>query len=48
MIRQEVGKLVRSHTVDVLGIPAALPFLVGDRIDPHVNRDLKVIFSLTS
>ena len=45
-IRQEVGKLVRSNTVDVLGIPGALSFLLGDRLDPHVHRDLKVISSL--
>jgi len=44
MIRQEVGKLVRSNTVDVLGIPGALSFLLGDKLDPHVHRDLKVSF----
>lgn len=43
VIRQEVGKLVHSNTVDVLGIPGALPFLLAGRIDPHVHRDLKVI-----
>ena len=47
-IRQEVGKLVRSNTVDVLGIPGALTFLLGDRLDPHVHRDLKVVSSLVS
>ena len=36
--------MVRSNTVDVLGIPGALSFLLGDRLDPHVHRDLKVIF----
>ncbi|KAF8798204.1 hypothetical protein BYT27DRAFT_7178838 [Phlegmacium glaucopus] len=41
MIRQEVAKLVRSNTVDFLGIPGALPFLLGDKVDPHVHRDLK-------
>ena len=45
-IRQEVGKLVRSNTIDVLGIPGALSFLLGDRLDPHVHRDLKVNSSL--
>jgi len=48
MIRQEVGKLVRSNTVDIIGIPGALPFLLGDRVDPHVHRDFKVISSLIS
>ncbi|KAJ3513745.1 hypothetical protein NLJ89_g2774 [Agrocybe chaxingu] len=40
-IRYEVGKLVRSNTTDVLHIPEALSFLLGDRLDPHVRRDLK-------
>ena len=40
--------MVRSNTLDVLGIPGALPFLLGDRLDPHVHRDLKVISSLIS
>ncbi|KDR73543.1 hypothetical protein GALMADRAFT_227988 [Galerina marginata CBS 339.88] len=40
-IRYEVGKLVRSSTIDALDIPDALPFLVGDRLDLGVRRDLK-------
>ncbi|KAF8163506.1 hypothetical protein B0H34DRAFT_795214 [Crassisporium funariophilum] len=40
-IRYEVGKSVRSSTVDVLDVPEALTFLLGDRLDPHVRRDLK-------
>ncbi|CAA7271519.1 unnamed protein product [Cyclocybe aegerita] len=40
-IRYEVGKLVRSNTTDVLDIPDALSFLLGDRLDPRVRRDLK-------
>ncbi|TFK42384.1 hypothetical protein BDQ12DRAFT_676115 [Crucibulum laeve] len=41
MARNEVGKMVRSSTVDVLNIPEALPFLIGERLDPNVRRDLK-------
>lgn len=42
VVRNEVSKLVRSSTLDVLDIPEALPFLLGDRVDPNVRRDLKV------
>ena len=42
--------MVRSNlnTVDLLGIPGALSFLLGDRLDPHVHRDLKVVTNLIS
>ncbi|KII89099.1 hypothetical protein PLICRDRAFT_698221 [Plicaturopsis crispa FD-325 SS-3] len=40
-VQGEVGKLVRSSTLDVLDISEALPFLVGDKLDPNVRRDLK-------
>ncbi|KAF9564367.1 hypothetical protein CPC08DRAFT_705318 [Agrocybe pediades] len=40
-LRYEVSKLVRSSTVDALDIPEALPFLLGERLDTHVRRDLK-------
>jgi len=42
VVRNEVTKLVRSTTRDVLDTPEALPFLLGDRIDSAVRRDLKV------
>lgn len=42
VIRYEIGKYVRSNTVDVLDVPDALSFLLGDRLDPNVRRDLKV------
>jgi phosphatidylinositol 4-kinase A len=41
-VQSEVGKLVRSSTPDVLDTPEALHFLVGDRLDLNVRRDLKV------
>lgn len=41
-IRYEVGKLVRSSTNAVLDISEALPLLLGERLDPHIHRDLKV------
>ncbi|KAJ6502153.1 hypothetical protein C8R45DRAFT_975566 [Mycena sanguinolenta] len=41
VVRNEVTKLVRSTTRDVLDTPEALPFLLGDRIDSSVRRDLK-------
>ncbi|PPQ98140.1 hypothetical protein CVT26_003184 [Gymnopilus dilepis] len=40
-IRYEVGKLVRSSTIDILDTPEAMTFLVGDRLDSNVRRDLK-------
>ena len=42
ILRSEVGRLVKSSTIEVLDIPEALPFLVEDRVDPAVRRDLKV------
>lgn len=42
-IRYEVGKLVRSNTLAVLDIPEALPLLLGERLDPHIHRDLKLL-----
>jgi phosphatidylinositol 4-kinase A len=46
ILRAEVVKLVRSSTQDVLSTPEALPFLLGDRLDPHFRRDLKVWVSV--
>ncbi|KAJ7217187.1 hypothetical protein GGX14DRAFT_440647 [Mycena pura] len=43
VVRNEVTKLVRSTTRDVLDIPEAVPFLLGDRIDSGVRRDLKYL-----
>ncbi|KAF8743615.1 hypothetical protein AX14_001677 [Amanita brunnescens Koide BX004] len=40
-VRNEVTKLVRSNTLQVIDTPEALPFLLGDRIDLHDSRDLK-------
>ncbi|KAF7311374.1 hypothetical protein MKEN_01039300 [Mycena kentingensis (nom. inval.)] len=41
VVRNEVSKMVRSTTRDVLDVPEALPFLLGDRIETGVRRDLK-------
>ncbi|KAJ7572583.1 Stt4p: phosphatidylinositol-4-kinase, partial [Mycena floridula] len=43
MVRTEVAKLVRSNTADVLDVPEALQFLLGERLDPSVSRDLKLL-----
>ncbi|KAK7467455.1 Phosphatidylinositol 4-kinase stt4 [Stygiomarasmius scandens] len=40
-LRNEVTKLVRSSTLEVLDVPEALLYLIGDRLDPAVHRDLK-------
>lgn len=42
LLRNEVGRLVRSSPKDVLAIPEAVHFFLGDRFDPYVRRDLKV------
>ncbi|KAF8913519.1 hypothetical protein CPB85DRAFT_1299266 [Mucidula mucida] len=42
-IRSEVSKFVRSNTVDVLDVPEAVPFLVEERLDASVRRDLKLL-----
>ncbi|KAG7092795.1 hypothetical protein E1B28_009114 [Marasmius oreades] len=42
-LRNEVAKLVRSSCVDVLGVPEAIGFLLGDRMEPIINRDLKLL-----
>jgi len=44
-LRNEVTKLVRSSTLEVLDVPEALLYLIGDRLDPAVHRDLKVHIS---
>lgn len=41
-VQSEVGKLVRSSSLDFLDTPEALHFLVGDKLDVNVRRDLKV------
>ncbi|KAJ6490589.1 hypothetical protein C8R47DRAFT_1122870 [Mycena vitilis] len=41
VVRNEVTKLIRSASRDVLDTPEALPFLLGDRMDSTVRRDLK-------
>ncbi|KAI0362486.1 atypical/PIKK/PI4K protein kinase [Trametes cingulata] len=42
-VQAEVGRLVRSNTADVLDVPEALHFLVGDRLDLSVQRDLRYL-----
>ncbi|KAF8077714.1 hypothetical protein FPV67DRAFT_1462774 [Lyophyllum atratum] len=42
-VRNEVTKAVRSSPLEVLDVPEALLYFVGDRLDPHVRRDLKYL-----
>ncbi|KAH9952080.1 atypical/PIKK/PI4K protein kinase [Amylocystis lapponica] len=42
-VHSEVSRLVRSRTMDVLDAPEALNYLVGDKLDPSLRRDLKCI-----
>ncbi|KAF8529176.1 hypothetical protein BU17DRAFT_73353 [Hysterangium stoloniferum] len=41
VIDAEVGKWVRSNTRTVVGVPDALRYLIGDRLNSNVRRDLK-------
>lgn len=41
-VQSEVARLVRSSTPDVLDVPEALRFLVGEKLDLGVQRDLRV------
>lgn len=41
-IRNEVTKLVRTHSFDVLDVPEALPFLLGERLEGLSPQDLRV------
>ncbi|CDO73608.1 hypothetical protein BN946_scf185014.g78 [Trametes cinnabarina] len=43
VVQAEVGRLVRSSTPDVLDVPEALHFLVGDKLDTNVQRDLRYL-----
>ncbi|KAI0086351.1 atypical/PIKK/PI4K protein kinase [Irpex rosettiformis] len=40
-VQNEVTRLVRSNTREVLDVPEALQFLIGERLDQGVRRDLK-------
>ncbi|KAF8623467.1 hypothetical protein AX15_006251 [Amanita polypyramis BW_CC] len=40
-VRNEVIKLVHSNALQVMDTPEALPFLLGDRIDPGSTPDMK-------
>lgn len=42
-ILNEVTRYVRSNTSALLDTADALRFLIGDGLDAHVRRDLKVI-----
>lgn len=42
-LRYEVVKLVRSSPLEVLDVPEALHYLLGDRLDGNMRRDLKVL-----
>ncbi|KAH9852668.1 atypical/PIKK/PI4K protein kinase [Lenzites betulinus] len=43
IVQSEVGRLVRSSTPDVLDVPEALRFLVGEKLDLSVQRDLRYL-----
>ena len=42
-VRNEVGRLVRSSTRDVMDVAEAVPYLIGDNLDvTNARRDLRV------
>jgi phosphatidylinositol 4-kinase A len=41
-VQNEVTRLVRANTREVMDVPEALRFLVGERLDHRMRRDLKV------
>ncbi|GJJ07619.1 hypothetical protein Clacol_001823 [Clathrus columnatus] len=41
VIENEIGRWVRSNTRSVVGHPHALKYLLGERLDPNISRDLK-------
>ncbi|KAI0064541.1 hypothetical protein BV25DRAFT_1930940 [Artomyces pyxidatus] len=43
IVANEVGRLFRSNPRDVLHVPEGLRFLLGNRFDSNVHRDLKYL-----
>lgn len=41
-LQHEVTRLVRSNTREILDCPEALRFLIGDKFDANMKRDIKV------
>lgn len=41
-LQHEVTRLVRSNTREILDCPEALRFLIGDKFDANIKRDIKV------
>lgn len=46
-LHNEVTRLVRSNTREILDCPEALRFLIGDKLDAGVKRDIKVLLGYT-
>ena len=42
IVEKEVGRWIRAHSREFLDHPTALKYVVGEKLDQFLSRDLKV------